>query len=132
MLAVPVFVDGRWSGMIGFDECHHERDWSAAEIDTIGTVAELVGAAVARASHLKTLADANRIIENSPTILYRLSPRKPFELIYLSQNVRRYGYDADELLATPGGWLQPHRKRNRIPPSRPISSRSSREKPNRL
>ena len=106
MLAAPVFADGRWSGVIGFDDCHGERDWSAAEIDAINTVAELVGAAVSRASHLKKLADANRIIENSPTILYRLSPKKPFELIYLSQNVRRYGYDADELLAAPGSWLQ--------------------------
>ena len=106
VLAAPVFADDRWSGVIGFDDCRSERDWSAAEIDAINTVAELVGAAVARASHLNKLGDANRIIENSPTVLYRLSPQKPFDLIYLSQNVRRYGYDADELLATPGGWLQ--------------------------
>jgi GAF domain-containing protein len=95
VLCVPVFTDGHWSGLIGFDDCRSERDWSAAEIDTIKTVAELVGAAVARGLHLKKLADANRIIESSPTILYRLSPQKPFNLIYLSQNVRRYGYDAD-------------------------------------
>jgi len=105
-LCVPVFADDRWLGTIAFDDCRSERDWSAAEIDTIKAVAELVGAAVARASHLKTLADANRIIESSPTILYRLSPQRPFELIYLSQNVRRYGYDADELLASPDSWLQ--------------------------
>ena len=105
-LCVPAFADGQWLGMIAFDDCCSERDWSAAEIDTIKTVAELVGAAVARTSQLKTLADANRIIENSPTILYRLSPEKPFRLIYLSQNVRRYGYEADELLASPGSWLQ--------------------------
>jgi diguanylate cyclase (GGDEF)-like protein/PAS domain S-box-containing protein len=105
-LCVPVFADGRWLGTIAFDDCRSERDWSAAEIDTIKTVAELVGAAIARTSRLKTLADANRIIENSPTILYRLSPQKPFELIYLSQNVRRYGYDADEVLTSPGSWLQ--------------------------
>ena len=44
VLAVPVFADGRWLGLIGFDDCRSERDWSAAEIDTIKTVAELVGA----------------------------------------------------------------------------------------
>ena len=105
VLSVPVLAEGHWLGMIGFDDCHTERDWSAAEIDTIKTVAELVGAAVARTTQMKTLADANRIIENSSTILYRLSPQKPFDLIYLSQNVRRYGYDARELLASPGKWL---------------------------
>lgn len=106
ILVVPVFSDGQWLGVIGFDDCHSERDWSAAEIDAINTVAELVGAGIARTAQLKTLADANRIIENSPTILYRLSPHKSFQLIYLSQNVRRYGYEADELLASPGSWLQ--------------------------
>ena len=55
---------------------------------------------------LQKLSDAHRIVENSPTILYRLSPKKPFELTYLSQNIRRYGYEADELLASPQGWLQ--------------------------
>ena len=110
-LWVPIFADGQWLGMIGFDDCHNERDWSAAEIDTIKTVAELVGAAVARTARLQTLADANRIIENSPTILYRLSPQQPFQLIYLSQNVRRYGYEADELLASPEPLVAAHRKR---------------------
>jgi PAS domain S-box-containing protein len=105
-LCVPAFADGQWLGMIGFDDCRNERDWSAAEIDTIKTVAELVGASMARTARLKTLADANRIIESSPTILYRLSPQKPFPLIYLSKNVRRYGYEADELLASPGSWFQ--------------------------
>ena len=106
VLCVPVFADGQWRGLIGFDDCRSERDWSATEIDTIKTLAELLGAAVARTSRLQTLADANRIIENSPTILYRLSPRPPFQLIYLSQNVQRYGYEAENLLAAPDQWLQ--------------------------
>ena len=105
VLCVPVFADGQWQGLIGFDDCRSERDWSATEIDTIKTLAELVGAAMARTSRLQTLADTNRIIENSPTILYRLSPRPPFDLIYLSQNVRRYGYEAEKLLTSPGSWM---------------------------
>ena len=106
IMAVPVFVEDQWWGLIAFDECGFERRWEPAEIDTFKTLAELVGAAIARTRHLKTLADASRIIENSPTMLYRLSPQKPFPLIYLSQNVRQYGYEADDLLALPGGWLQ--------------------------
>lgn len=106
VLRVPAFAEGQWLGIIGFDDFHGERDWSAAEIDTIKTMAELVGAAVARTVRLQILADANRIIENSPTILYRLSPRPPFELIYLSQNVSRYGYEAGKLLAAPDSWLK--------------------------
>jgi diguanylate cyclase (GGDEF)-like protein/PAS domain S-box-containing protein len=103
-LCVPVFADGQWLGTIAFDDCRGERDWSAAEIDVIRIVAELVGAAIARTSHLKSMADANRIIEKSTTILYRLGPQRPFPLIYLSQNINNYGYRADELVADPLHW----------------------------
>jgi diguanylate cyclase (GGDEF)-like protein/PAS domain S-box-containing protein len=104
-LSVPIFADSRWRGIIGFDDCLAERDWSAAEIDTIKIVAELIGAAIARAAHSQSLADAARIVERSPTILYRLSPDPHFNLTYVSENVRRYGYTPQELLAEPGRWL---------------------------
>jgi len=106
ILAAPVFADGRWSGLIGFDDCHSERDWSAAEIDAINTVAELVGAGLVRTAQLKTLADANRIIEKSPTILYRAAPQFPFPLTFISRNISQYGYRADEFLANPASWAQ--------------------------
>ena len=105
VLSVPVIVDGHWWGHLGFDDCRNGRKWSPTEIDTLKTLAELVGAGVARMAHLKTLADANRIVENSPTILYRLSAQRPYSLIYLSQNVRQYGLDADRLLASRDAWL---------------------------
>jgi len=104
-VAVPVFAEDRWWGFIGFDDCHSEREWSPSEIDTLKTLAELVGAAVGQTRSLRKLADANRIVENSSTVLYRLSAQKPFELIYLSQNVRRYGYEADKLLTSPNSWM---------------------------
>jgi diguanylate cyclase (GGDEF)-like protein/PAS domain S-box-containing protein len=105
ILAVPVFAEGRWLGLIGFDHCRDEREWSAAEIDTLKTVAELVGAGVGRTAHLKSLADASRIVESSATILYRLAPEAPFPLTYVSRNVRRYGYSAGDLLTNPKHWL---------------------------
>lgn len=105
-VAVPVFVEGQWWGLIGFDDCRSEREWSPSEIDTLKTLAELIGAAVTQTRGLQKFSDANRIVENSPTMLYRLSAQAPFSLIYLSQNVRRYGYEADELLASPSSWLQ--------------------------
>ena len=106
VLAVPVFVENTWWGHLGFDDCRNEREWSPTEIDTLETLAELVGAAVARARSLQKLADANYIIEKSPTILYRIGPKPPFPLTYVSQNVKRYGYDAGELLANPNRWVE--------------------------
>jgi diguanylate cyclase (GGDEF)-like protein/PAS domain S-box-containing protein len=113
VMAVPVFVDDQWWGLIAFDECRLERHWGPAEIDTFKTLAELVGAAVGRTRRLKTLADANqtladanRIIENSATILYRVGLQSPFPLIFLSQNISQYGYQADQLMAHPERWAQ--------------------------
>jgi diguanylate cyclase (GGDEF)-like protein/PAS domain S-box-containing protein len=103
---VPVFVGSRWWGMIGFDDCRHERDWSPAEIDTLKILGALIGAAIGRARQVTALTDANRIIENSPTILYRLSAHKPFSLTYISPNISRYGYDSDALLASPDSWTR--------------------------
>ena len=48
VVAVPIFVDGVWWGFIGFEDCEHERDWSAAEIDALRAAAGLVAAAVSR------------------------------------------------------------------------------------
>jgi transcriptional regulator with GAF, ATPase, and Fis domain len=99
VLCVPVFAEDRWWGFIGFDDCQYEREWLSVEIDAIVTLAEMIGAAVTRMRSLQQLADAMHIIENSPTVLYRLGAHAPFPLIFLSQNIKRYGYDAAELLA---------------------------------
>ena len=105
-MAVPIFSDDHLWGHIGFDACRDEREWSPAEIDTLKTLAELIGAAVARVQQLKTLADANRIVESSATILYRLDLKPPFPLTFVSQNISRHGYQAGELLAQPERWAQ--------------------------
>lgn len=36
LLLVPVVVDGKWWGFIGFDQCSHERLWELYEIATLG------------------------------------------------------------------------------------------------
>lgn len=105
VVCVPVFVDGLWWGAIGFDDCHSEREWLPAELAVLSMLAELVSAAVARSRWQARLADAKHIVENSPTLLYRVGTEAPYPLIYMSENVRQYGYDADQLLAKPDQWL---------------------------
>ena len=39
MIIVPIFVEERWWGFIGFDDCVREREWSAAEIDALKAAA---------------------------------------------------------------------------------------------
>jgi diguanylate cyclase (GGDEF)-like protein len=106
VLMVPVFVEGKLWGAVGIDNCAVERGWSAVEIDTFRTLAELIGAAIADARTLKEMADADRIIENSSTVLYRLEPKFPYSVIYVSRNIWRFGYTQNQLLSTPEGFLE--------------------------
>jgi PAS domain S-box-containing protein len=52
ILVVPVFVDNKWWGFIGFDECRYEREWSTAAIEALKIAANAIGAAIQRASVL--------------------------------------------------------------------------------
>jgi diguanylate cyclase (GGDEF)-like protein/PAS domain S-box-containing protein len=53
----------------------------------------------------KELSDANIIVQNSPTILYRLRGEPSFPLMYISHNITKFGHDAAELVASPD-WAQ--------------------------
>ncbi len=52
MLRVPIFIEETWWGIVGVDDCRTERPWKSAEIDTLTTLADLIGSAVvARSLH---------------------------------------------------------------------------------
>jgi diguanylate cyclase (GGDEF)-like protein/PAS domain S-box-containing protein len=104
-LQIPVMIDEKMWGSLNFiDSADALRKWSWAESDTLKTLAGLVGVAVARARYVKELADANMIVQNSPTILYRLKGEPPFPLIYVSHNINKFGHDPQSLLGS--RWIE--------------------------
>ena len=113
-LVVPVAVDGKVWGRIAFDDCTTARAWSAAEIDILGIVADMIGGAIIRERYVEELKNANTIVESSPTILFRLRGDPSLSLIYVSHNVSLYGYDPAGMLASPVFW----RRRLQRPPGR--------------
>lgn len=101
-LQLPVLVDGKLWGSLNFiDSAATKRQWSWAESDTLKTLAGLIGIAITRARYVKELADANMIVQNSPTILYRLKGEPSFPLIYVSHNLTKFGHDPDTLIGMP-------------------------------
>lgn len=46
---MPVFVEQNWWGLIGFDQCYQEREWSLTELEGLNAAASILGAAIARA-----------------------------------------------------------------------------------
>jgi diguanylate cyclase (GGDEF)-like protein/PAS domain S-box-containing protein len=98
-LQIPIIVDDKlWGNMTFIDSGQARRQWSWAETDTLQTLAGLFGVSIAKEKYVKELADANMIVQNSPTILYRLRGEPPFPMIYVSHNIRKFGHDAAELV----------------------------------
>ncbi len=98
-LHLRVMVEGEiWGSLCFIDSVRRRREWSWAETDTLRTLADLVGAAMTRSRYVKELAAANTIVQNSPTILYRLQGKPAFPLIYISHNITKFGHDAATLM----------------------------------
>lgn len=57
LIIVPIMVRGRWWGLIGFDECAREREWSLAEMDALKAAAGVVAAAIQRSEAEAALRD---------------------------------------------------------------------------
>ena len=101
MIVVPVMVDGKFWGEVGLDDAHAEREWTSVETDILHTLANLVGTAIMRARYVKELADANTIVQNSTTMLYRLRGEPSLPMIYISENIRQFGYAPAAFVAAP-------------------------------
>ncbi|MCI0554995.1 MAG: ATP-binding protein, partial [Anaerolineae bacterium] len=48
LLDVPIYVDRKWWGTIGFDDMANAREWSSAEIDALLVAGNILGAAIQR------------------------------------------------------------------------------------
>ncbi|MFC1607635.1 PAS domain S-box protein [Candidatus Latescibacterota bacterium] len=75
IIVVPIYVEDVWWGFIGFDMCTAEHDWSTAEMDTLKTVADILGAAI----HLDKAKEALQDKEKRFRELAELLPQSIFE-----------------------------------------------------
>lgn len=48
IVLAPIYVQKKIWGLIGFDECRTERNWSPIEIDTLKVAANIIGSAIQR------------------------------------------------------------------------------------
>ena len=56
-------------------------------------------------AEVEQLATANRIVENSSTVLFRMAADVLWPLSYVSHNIERYGYSEGALLGSASNWL---------------------------
>ncbi len=94
VIAIPIFVRNEWYGFIGFDDCFQERIWSASEISTLTTAANLLGATIYRTKIEKQLLQLNneleeRVQQRTQKLQEEIQERKMAELL-LRQSEEKY------------------------------------------
>lgn len=95
LLMVPVFVDRRFTGFLGFDDCYRERRWEEEEITFLKTIALNLASAIeneeAEEALQKAFEEKNKILE---------SIGDGFFAVDNEFNVEYWNNQAEELLYT--------------------------------
>ncbi|MCI0511767.1 PAS domain S-box protein [candidate division KSB1 bacterium] len=101
LVMVPIFVEGRWWGFMGFDDCVAPRIWSIAEIEAIKIAAETIGSTLERMNMeiaLRNSEERYRTLQNNiPEGIFRITP----DAKILSMNralVKMMGYESEASL----------------------------------
>jgi PAS domain S-box-containing protein len=102
MILVPIFVEEKWWGFIGFDDCAQEREWSVAEIDALKAAASTLGAALQRQAVEEELRSSETryraVIEQATDGIYLLDADTRRVVESNPSYGRMLGYAPDELL----------------------------------
>lgn len=109
IIEVPIFVQGKWWGLIGFDDIHDERVWTGAEIDAYQAAAAIIGAAITRQAADAALYEKESIVRtlgnNLPNGgIYQLiiTPDGDHRFSYMSEGIQEItGLSVEQMLQSP-------------------------------
>ena len=68
ILAIPIMMESRFWGFIGFNDCHSDRIWSGIEISILQATAASIGAAIARRQAEDKLRIAKELAESAAKV----------------------------------------------------------------
>ena len=68
ILAIPIMMESRFWGFIGFNDCHSDRIWSGIEISILQATAASIGAAIARRQAEDKLRIAKELAESAARV----------------------------------------------------------------
>ncbi len=63
VLMVPILVEQKWWGFLGFDSCVAERFWFESEEDSVRTIADMLGTTIGRQRAQQSLLEAKATLE---------------------------------------------------------------------
>ena len=101
LLEVPLFVNGRWWGTIGFDDFENEREWLPAEVDVLRIAAGILSGTIQRQEAETAVQESERIyrqaIEAADAVPYYLDYQNNIYL-FMGEGIRAMtGYGPDEM-----------------------------------
>ncbi len=102
-LLVPIFIDGRFAEVIGFDDCKTSRRWTDNEIAVLQAAAGSIGEAVVRRRAETALKESQRtlstLMSNLPGMAYRCRNDKDWTMEFVSDGALELtGYRPSELI----------------------------------
>jgi len=111
LLDVPIFANGQWWGIIGFDDCVNELAWSEGQINALLAAAGILGAAIQRQqieAQLREREERYRLISeviSDYTFSTMIDAQGAMQLNWVAGAFEKItGYSFDEYVSR-GGWL---------------------------
>ena len=106
ILEVPIFVNGREWGAIGFDDFENERKWTPAEVDVLKVAAGILSGTIQRQEVEATISESERVyrqaIQASGAIPYYLDYVE-YRYTFMGEGIEELtGYSPSEI--TPQKW----------------------------
>ncbi len=100
---VPVFVDRRFWGLLGFDQCDRERKWEASERESLAMIAATLGAAIHEETVKQVLVESEarfrRLVEQSLVGIFIIDGE---QILYANPRATEIlGYQSGELIEGP-------------------------------
>ncbi|MBM3495811.1 MAG: PAS domain S-box protein, partial [Armatimonadetes bacterium] len=117
LLVVPIILDDRLWGFVGFDECAEEREWSDAETSSLTVLAAAIGSAVLRNRTVTAVKESERRFRSyfdlpiagtaicSPHTIIQIANKRLGEMLGYSEDELQ-GLDWTSFLRSPDGASQ--------------------------
>jgi signal transduction histidine kinase/CheY-like chemotaxis protein len=88
ILVTPIMIHGAFWGIIGLDECRHERVWNDSEISILASVGSAIAGAIIREKTKSDLENAKKEAESSAETANKATKAKSEFLANMSHEIR--------------------------------------------
>ena len=107
ILILPLYVENRFFGFVGFDECEREKEWEQDEVELLRTIAGIISNSFERKIFQKKLSDSEitlkLAIDNTDTCLWDWNIQTG--ALFFNENWHKMlGYTPEEITPDIQGW----------------------------